>query len=141
MKLDTFQKTIIYGLVALMIILAIVFYPKPQPKAIVVERKSIIAKEYPEAIVTYYQPTNKQCGNSNNKCFDGSNGRIGICAVSQKILDYYCNISDTIEIKGSYAGRYRVTDKAKSKGLLIDIWKPVNYKGIKTYYKSKFKVL
>ena len=76
--------------------------------------------------VTLYHPTKKECGNNRNITFNGEKGHIGGCAVSQKMLDYYCNIGDTIVIdSGTFKGRYKVNDKAGSKVLLIDIWRPI----------------
>ena len=87
--------------------------------------------------VTLYHPTAEQCGNDKNITFSGERGSIGNCAVSQKMLDYYCNIGDTIVIdSGCFKGRYKVNDKAGSKGLLIDIWRPVG-DSLKGCYKTK----
>ena len=87
--------------------------------------------------VTLYHPTAEQCGNNKNITFSGEKGNIGGCAVSQKMLDYYCNIGDTIVIdSGCFKGRYKVNDKAGSKGLLIDIWRPVG-DSLKGCYKTK----
>ena len=90
--------------------------------------------------VTLYHPTKKECGNNRNITFSGENGHIGGCAVSQKMLDYYCNIGDTIVIdSGTFKGRYKVNDKAGSNGLLIDIWRPVG-DSLKGCYKTKIKI-
>ena len=87
--------------------------------------------------VTLYHPTAEQCGNNKNITFSGEKGSIGNCAVSQKMLDYYCNIGDTIVIdSGTFKGRYKVNDKAGSKGYLIDIWRPIGYT-LKDCYKTK----
>ena len=87
--------------------------------------------------VTLYHPTAEQCGNNKNITFSGERGSIGGCAVSQKMLDYYCNIGDTIVIdSGTFKGRYIVNDKAGSKGLLIDIWRPIG-DSLKGCYKTK----
>ena len=87
--------------------------------------------------VTLYHPTAEQCGNNKNITFSGEKGSIGNCAVSQKMLDYYCNIGDTIVIdSGTFKGRYKVNDKAGSNGLLIDIWRPVG-DSLKDCYKTK----
>ena len=87
--------------------------------------------------VTLYHPTAEQCGNDKNITFSGEKGHIGGCAVSQKMLDYYCNIGDTIVIdSGTLKGRYKVNDKAGSKGLLIDIWRPIG-DSLKGCYKTK----
>ena len=90
--------------------------------------------------VTLYHPTAEQCGNNKNITFSGEKGNIGGCAVSQKMLDYYCNIGDTIVIdSGCFKGRYKVNDKAGSKGLLIDIWRPIG-DSLKGCYKTKIKI-
>ena len=90
--------------------------------------------------VTLYHPTAEQCGNNKNITFSGEKGNIGGCAVSQKMLDYYCNIGDTIVIdSGCFKGRYKVNDKAGSKGLLIDIWRPIG-DSLKDCYKTKIKI-
>ena len=90
--------------------------------------------------VTLYHPTAEQCGNNKNITFSGEKGNIGGCAVSQKMLDYYCNIGDTIVIdSGTFKGRYIVNDKAGSKGLLIDIWRPIG-DSLKGCYKTKIKI-
>ena len=90
--------------------------------------------------VTLYHPTAEQCGNNKNITFSGEKGSIGNCAVSQKMLDYYCNIGDTIVIdSGCFKGRYKVNDKAGSKGLLIDIWRPIG-DSLKGCYKTKIKI-
>lgn len=87
--------------------------------------------------VTLYHPTAEQCGNNKNITFSGEKGSIGGCAVSQKMLDYYCNIGDTIVIdSGCFKGRYKVNDKAGSNGLLIDIWRPIG-DSLKDCYKTK----
>ena len=90
--------------------------------------------------VTLYHPTAEQCGNNKNITFSGEKGHVGGCAVSQKMLDYYCNIGDTIVIdSGTFKGRYKVNDKAGSNGLLIDIWRPVG-DSLKGCYKTKIKI-
>ena len=90
--------------------------------------------------VTLYHPTKKECGNNRNITFNGEKGHVGGCAVSQKMLDFYCNIGDTIVIdSGCFKGRYKVNDKAGSKGLLIDIWRPIG-DSLKDCYKTKIKI-
>ena len=90
--------------------------------------------------VTLYHPTKKECGNNRNITFNGEKGYIGGCAVSQKMLDYYCNIGDTIVIdSGVFKGRYVINDKAGSKGYLIDIWRPIG-DSLKGCYKTKIKI-
>ena len=90
--------------------------------------------------VTLYHPTAEQCGNNKNITFSGEKGNIGGCAVSQKMLDYYCNIGDTIVIdSGTFKGRYIVNDKAGSKLLLVDIWRPIG-DSLKGCYKTKILI-
>lgn len=90
--------------------------------------------------VTLYHPTAEQCGNNKNITFSGEKGHVGGCAVSQKMLDYYCNIGDTIVIdSGTFKGRYIVNDKAGSKTLLVDVWRPVG-DSLKGCYKTKILI-
>ena len=90
--------------------------------------------------VTLYHPTKKECGNNRNITFNGEKGHVGGCAVSQKLLDYYCNIGDTIVIdSGCFKGRYIVNDKAGSKTLLVDIWRPIG-DSLKGCYKTKILI-
>jgi hypothetical protein len=90
--------------------------------------------------VTLYHPTAEQCGNNKNITFNGDKGHIGGCAVSQKMLDYYCNIGDSIIIdSGTLKGRYIVNDKAGSKTLLVDVWRPVG-DSLKDCYKTKILI-
>ena len=90
--------------------------------------------------VTLYHPTAEQCGNDKNITFNGDKGHIGGCAVSQKMLDYYCNIGDTIVIdSGTLKGRYIVNDKAGSKTLLVDVWRPIG-DSLKGCYKTKILI-
>ena len=106
--------------------------PKEQPK----ERIYDTITSY----VTLYHPTKKECGNNRNITFNGEKGHIGGCAVSQKMLDYYCNIGDSIIIdSGILKGRYIVNDKAGSKTLLVDVWRPV-VDSLKGCYKTKILI-
>ena len=112
---------------------------KDQTKEITQEIKPIKERSV-VSWVTLYHPTKKECGNNRNITFSGEKGHIGGCAVSQKMLDFYCNIGDTIVIdSGTFKGRYKVNDKAGSKGLLIDIWRPVD-DSLKDCYKTKIKI-
>ena len=105
-----------------------------KPKIKPIKEKSVVSW------VTLYHPTKKECGNNKNITFSGEKGNIGGCAVSQKMLDYYCNIGDTIVIdSGTFKGRYKVNDKAGSKCLLIDIWRPIG-DSLKGCYKTKIKI-
>ena len=105
-----------------------------KPKIKPIKERSVVSW------VTLYHPTAEQCGNNKNITFSGERGSIGNCAVSQKMLDYYCNIGDTIVIdSGTFKGRYKVNDKAGSKGLLIDIWRPIG-DSLKGCYKTKIKI-
>jgi len=96
---------------------------------------------YHTSWVTIYHPTQKECGWNKNITATGKPGEVGICAVSQKLLDYYVNFTDTVQVlTGSLKGKYVVTDKAGSKGKLIDIWRPV-CDSVSDCYKCKFKVI
>lgn len=82
----------------------------------------------------------KECGSDKNITNSGLKGQIGMCAVSQKLFDYHINMFDTVcVLYGTLKGKYIVTDKAGSKGKLIDIWKPVGDK-TKGCYKTKIKI-
>jgi len=106
--------------------------PKIQPKEAIYDTIT--------SYVTLYHPTAEQCGNDKNITFNGDKGHIGGVAVSQKMLDYYCNIGDTIVIdSGTFKGRYVINDKAGSNGLLIDIWRPVG-DSLKGCYKTKILI-
>jgi len=103
--------------------------PKIQPKEAIYDTIT--------SYVTLYHPTAEQCGNDKNITFNGDKGHIGGVAVSQKMLDYYCNIGDSIIIdSGTMKGRYIVNDKAGSKTLLVDVWRPVG-DSLKDCYKTK----
>ena len=105
-----------------------------KPKIKPIKERSVVS------LVTLYHPTKKECGNNRNITFSGEKGYVGGCAVSQKMLDYYCNIGDTIVIdSGCFKGRYKVNDKAGSNGLLIDIWRPIG-DTLKGCYKTKIKI-
>ena len=112
---------------------------KGQTKEITQQIKPIKEKSV-VSWVTLYHPTAEQCGNNKNITFSGEKGNIGGCAVSQKMLDYYCNIGDTIVIdSGTFKGRYIVNDKAGSKTLLVDVWRPIG-DTLKDCYKTKIKI-
>ena len=105
-----------------------------KPKIKPIKERSVVSW------VTLYHPTKKECENNRNITFNGDKGHVGGCAVSQKMLDFYCNIGDTIVIdSGTFKGRYIVNDKAGSKGLLIDIWRPIG-DSLKDCYKTKIKI-
>lgn len=106
--------------------------PKIQPKEAIYDTIT--------SYVTLYHPTAEQCGNNKNITFNGDKGHIGGCAVSQKMLDYYCNIGDTIVIdSGTFKGRYIVNDKAGSKTLLVDVWRPIG-DSLRGCYKTKILI-
>lgn len=106
--------------------------PKIQPKEAIYDTIT--------SYVTLYHPTAEQCGNNKNITFNGDKGHIGGCAVSQKMLDYYCNIGDSIIIdSGTLKGRYIVNDKAGSKTLLVDVWRPIG-DSLRGCYKTKIKI-
>ena len=139
------QKTLFRILICIFFVLFVIIVRKyielrkSQIKEITQEIKPIKEKSV-VSWVTLYHPTAEQCGNNKNITFSGEKGNIGNCAVSQKMLDYYCNIGDTIVIdSGTFKGRYKVNDKAGSKGLLIDIWRPIG-DSLKGCYKTKIKI-
>ena len=139
------QKTLFRILICIFFVLFVITarkyieLRKSQTKEIT-QQKAPIKEISVVSWVTLYHPTAEQCGNNKNITFSGEKGNIGGCAVSQKMLDYYCNIGDTIVIdSGTFKGRYIVNDKAGSKGLLIDIWRPVG-DSLKDCYKTKIKI-
>ena len=139
------QKTLFRILICIFFVLFVIMVRKyielrkSQTKEITQQIKPIKEKSV-VSWVTLYHPTAEQCGNNKNITFSGERGSIGGCAVSQKMLDYYCNIGDTIVIdSGTFKGRYKVNDKAGSKGLLIDIWRPIG-DTLKDCYKTKIKI-
>ena len=139
------QKTLFRILICIFFILFVITVRKyielrkSQTKEITQQIKPIKEKSV-VSWVTLYHPTAEQCGNNKNITFSGEKGNIGGCAVSQKMLDYYCNIGDTIVIdSGCFKGRYKVNDKAGSKGMLIDIWRPIG-DSLKGCYKTKIKI-
>ena len=139
------QKTLFRILICIFFILFVITarkyieLRKSQTKEIT-QQKAPIKENSVVSWVTLYHPTAEQCGNNKNITFSGEKGNIGGCAVSQKMLDYYCNIGDTIVIdSGCFKGRYKINDKAGSKGLLIDIWRPIG-DTLKGCYKTKIKI-
>ena len=139
------QKTLFRILICIFFVLFVIIarkyieLRKSQTKEITQQIKPIKERSV-VSWVTLYHPTAEQCGNNKNITFSGEKGSIGGCAVSQKMLDYYCNIGDTIVIdSGCFMGRYKVNDKAGSKGLLIDIWRPIG-DTLKGCYKTKIKI-
>ena len=139
------QKTLFRILICIFFVLFVITarkyieLRKSQTKEITQQIKPIKEKSV-VSWVTLYHPTAEQCGNNKNITFSGERGSIGNCAVSQKMLDYYCNIGDTIVIdSGVFKGRYKVNDKAGSNGLLIDIWRPIG-DTLKGCYKTKIKI-
>jgi len=77
-------------------------------------------------LVTLYHPTIEECGWDKNITSTGDTGHIGGCAVTQKMLNYFVNYGDTIEVMvGVLSGKYVVNDRAGGKGLLVDVWRPV----------------
>ena len=93
------------------------------------------------ALITYYQPTVKQCGNDKNITYSGEKGTLGSCAVSDIMFKKYCNLYDTIVVmSGTFKGEYIVLDRSPQKRNHIDIWKPVDYTGKSDSYVSEFYV-
>ena len=93
------------------------------------------------ALITFYQPTIKQCGNSRNITYSGEKGTLGTCAVSDIMFKKYCNLYDTIVVmSGIFKGEYIVLDRSPQRKNYIDIWKPVNYRGKSDAYISQFYI-
>jgi len=93
------------------------------------------------ALITFYQPTVKQCGNDKNITYSGEKGTLGTCAVSDIMFKKYCNLYDTIVvISGTFKGEYVILDRSPQKRNHIDIWKPVDYAGKSDAYVSEFYV-
>lgn len=139
------QKTLFRILICIFFVLFVIMarkyieLRKSQTKEITQQIKPIKERSV-VSWVTLYHPTAEQCGNNKNITFSGERGNIGGCAVSQKMLDYYCNIGDTIVIdSGCFKGRYIVNDKARSKTLLVDVWRPIG-DTLKDCYKTKIKI-
>ena len=139
------QKTLFRILICIFFVLFVIMVRKyielrkSQTKEITQQIKPIKERSV-VSWVTLYHPTAEQCGNNKNITFSGEKGNIGGCAVSQKMLDYYCNIGDTIIIdSGTFKGCYKVNDKAGSKLLLVDIWRPIG-DSLKGCYKTKIKI-
>ena len=93
------------------------------------------------ALITFYQPTVKQCGNDKNITYSGEKGTLGTCSVSDIMFKKYCNLYDTIVvISGTFKGEYVILDRSPQKRNHIDIWKPVDYAGKSDAYVSEFYV-
>jgi hypothetical protein len=93
------------------------------------------------ALITFYQPTIKQCGNNRNITYSVKKGSIGSCAVSDLMFVKYCNLYDTIVvISGTFKGEYVILDRSPQKRNHIDIWKPVEYAGKSDAYVSEFYI-
>lgn len=93
------------------------------------------------ALITFYQPTVKQCGNNKNITYSGEKGTLGSCAVSDIMFKKYCNLYDTIVvISGTFKGEYVILDRSPQRKNHIDIWKPTNYSGKSDSYISEFYI-
>ena len=110
------QKTLFRILICIFFVLFVIIarkyieLRKSQTKEITQQIKPIKERSVVSR-VTLYHPTKKECGNNRNITFSGEKGHVGGCAVSQKLLDYYCNIGDTIVIgivTGKQIGRAHV---------------------------------
>ena len=143
MRFSTFLRIIV---ICFFIAIAIIFgnNMKKQSKEVesvpdTTEVKEVVS--IGKALITYYQPTIKQCGNSRNITYSGKKGSIGSCAVSDIMFKKYCNLYDTIVVmSGTFAGEYVVLDRSPQKRNHIDIWKPANYRGKSDAYISQFYV-
>ena len=91
------QKTLFRILICIFFVLFVIMVRKyielrkSQTKEITQQIKPIKERSV-VSWVTLYHPTKKECGNNRNITFSGEKGHVGGCAVSQKLLDYYCNI-------------------------------------------------
>ena len=143
MRFSTFLRIIV---ICFFIAIAIIFgnNMKKQSKEVEIATDTTEVKEVVSignALITFYQPTIKQCGNSRNITYSGEKGTLGTCAVSDIMFKKYCNLYDTIVvISGTFAGEYVVLDRSPQKKLHIDIWKPANYTGKSDSYISEFYV-
>ena len=142
MRFSTFLRLLV---IAFFLIVAIILYnTKKQSKEVesvpdTTEVKEVVS--IGNALITYYQPTIKQCGNSRNITYSGEKGTLGTCAVSDIMFKKYCNLYDTIVvISGTFKGEYIVLDRSPQKRNHIDIWKPVNYRGKSDSYVSEFYI-
>jgi hypothetical protein len=114
--------------------------PKEQPKEIIIEKQATIKYDTLKAWVTLYHPSVKECGNNRNITFTGQKGHVGGCAVSQRMLDYYCNFFDTIIVPdGILKGKYVINDKDSSRTMLVDVWRPID-DSLKGCYKTKILI-
>ncbi len=143
MRLSTFIRILI---IAFFLVVAVIFGSnmKKQSKEVESVPDTTEVKEVASignALITYYQPTVKQCGNNRNITYSGKKGTLGSCAVSDIMFKKYCNLYDTIVvISGTFAGEYIVLDRSPQKRNHIDIWKPVDYTGKSDSYVSEFYV-
>ena len=145
MRFSTFLRIIV---ICFFIAIAIIFgnNMKKQSKEVEVESvpdttevKEVVS--IGNALITYYQPTIKQCGNSRNITYSGEKGTLGTCAVSDIMFKKYCNLYDTIVVmSGIFKGEYIVLDRSPQRKNHIDIWKPVNYTGKSDSYVSEFYI-
>ena len=143
MRFSTFLRIIV---ICFFIAIAIIFgnNMKKQSKEVesvpdTTEVKEVVS--IGKALITFYQPTIKQCGNSRNITYSGEKGSIGSCAVSDIMFKKYCNLYDTIVVmSGTFAGEYVVLDRSPQRKNHIDIWKPVNYRGKSDSYVSEFYI-
>ena len=135
---------IILGLFYALMFFCVVYIPEPIKRQHNVPERVNLAKlaDTSEITVwvTYYQADLRQCNSIKGIGASGIRCETGTCAVTQPMLDWYVNYNDIIEVlSGVGRGKYRVTDKAAGKANLVDIYKPLDYKG-KFCYKSKIKI-
>jgi len=120
----------ILGVIFTILVVINEIYLKPEiikctPAKMIVQEKYDTIKD---VLITFYQATDKQCGNSKGIGASGIKCKVGDCAVTQPILDWYCDYNDTIIVcKGSFKGRYRVVDKSNSNKKFVDIFKPLDW--------------
>lgn len=142
MRFSTFLRLLV---IAFFLIVAIILCnTKKQSKEVervpyTTEVKQVVIDG--NALITFYQPTIKQCGNNKNITYSGKKGTLGSCAVSDIMFKKYCNLYDTIVVvAGTFAGEYVVLDRSPQKRNHIDIWKPVDYTGKSDSYVSEFYI-
>jgi hypothetical protein len=144
MRLSTFLRLLV---IAFFLVVAVILgsnmimqsKEKVEIKTDTTEVKQVIS--IGNALITFYQPTIKQCGNNRNITYSGEKGSIGSCAVSDIMFKKYCNLYDTIVVmSGTFKGEYIILDRSPQRKNHIDIWKPTNYTGKSDSYISEFYV-
>jgi len=120
---------------AITILLVIKHYKAEIKKEVVMVHPLTVEKcDSIKSIITLYHSNIKECGSNKNIGYFGDTMKLGYCAASQGMFNKYVNYNDTIIIpSGSLKGEYVVKDHAGSKGMLIDVWKPLTDKSSGCY--------